>query len=431
MRTYCVPIRFDSDTSRWVEMGRPVFDGTELVLKGVMGFPGGVRTSAHFELKLDPTTELYVTGEWFTLAFPAVTFNGLRSVRRAGLLIEQPDDTFVEARLNDGSPKWWNGTAWVAAGADDWNDPQDVMEQVGSWAGKTLGVEFRLKTDDETLTPRVGGADFFLAIEHAPSSSDESVGSSWGDDALLRSFAPAVESGLSLWLVDEFDADDQDDGEFTVVDYSKGVGDAPVNVTDVAEAYNLTDDSNRESPLVGVWDPAAKTFTLHDPVESGKRLWTRYRTTPRVVLGGDRDLYTRTFPVLSIEAVREDRARTWTEPSLIVDVVNQVGYQLAAPREIDYVFDLAALARTETEAMEACTAFVEWVGVGRRVRSSATGRYFDLSIRGGASLSPRGEFFECSVSVRMDRIFSWARDEESVSLFVESEVETEVSVRRK
>lgn len=432
MKTYHVPIRFDANLRQWEERGRPVYSCDEIVVEGPMGFPGGIRTVGRFELKRDPITEEYTIGTWFTVAFPAITFNGLRAVVRAGLLFDIPCGTFLEARLNDGVPRWWDGSAWVTAGAGDWSDPQDVMEQIGSWVGKTLGVEFRIKTDDPEVTPKIGGADFFLAIEHTLSSTDETIGSSWGDDALLRSFAPAAEAGMSLWQVDEFMADDQDDlGNFETISYTLGVGDAPVNVAEIGEVYDLTVDPNRSAPLVGVWDPVEKVFTLHDAVPAGNRVWVRLRTAPRVVLGGNRDLFTRTLPVFAMEAVREGGTISWTEPSLIVDVVNEIGYRIAAPDETSYLFDVAALARTEGEAWEAIAAFTEWVGAGIRIRSNATGRYFDLQVTGDGTLNPRGDFFDVSVAVRLSGVFKWSRNEEAVSLFIESEIETDVPSRRK
>lgn len=432
MRTYDIPLRFDTNRMIWASRGLPTLDQDRLrVIDNMSVTTGSVSWCGRVELRAQEGSitnpyDRYPVNEWAIIAHPATRIDALKEILRGSVVYSTPDGTDIEVRLSDGTDdRYWDGSAWAVAGVSDWNTVSVLETNLSAWTSQLIGFSARLRSTAGKVTPVLFGFDLHIRIEFEPSSDVDSIGGSWVEDALLRGFCQSLKDDVEVYRVDEFAAPDGGGGEFDELDYSEGVGRTTVPVEEVLAVYNLDTDPHRRSALSGTWDAGAKTYGLDAPVTAGTILASRYRVGFVTAMESEGDLFAKTLPAILVEGVVQDESVWWSEPSRIIDTVAEKAYMIPAPEEAVFEFELNVLDVDRFAAMEVASAIRDWIGSGKRVRSDGSGRAFDVFPVGSTSYSgERGGIPEVTTRYRATGVLVYHRAEEEHPLFLEAQLDT-------
>jgi len=280
--------------------------------------------------------------------------------------------TAVTYRVWNGSAElWWNGAAWAAAGAGEWNTEAELVAHAAELPGtvRTLAITAKLSTTDERYAPAFYGA----RIAYSCSVVDDL------DDALIRTVLASLRSEVRAVAVDRFTTS----ATLAEVDLGTGpAGDTEVggewayDVTDVAAVFNLTDEL---APLAGTWDSGTATWTPTTPISSGQALRLEVLYRPHLVVSVHREAQAlERLPAVYIAPTGTPDTFDGAASELLVrDVTGAVptaiglagGTTILQRLEVRIIAGLAADVRRLRRALRA------WLGPGgfRRLVSPETG----------------------------------------------------------
>jgi len=402
-----IPVRLDFHVG---DHGAPTYDSTLVSIdRGVFNQVPGVTFATQAYPKLDRYGEVPATG-WITLSTPTRRIDALREVLRSRTYYVAESGSDVEMRVlgpADVAYTYAAGVWSAAVGDTGWLAPSVVDAAINDWTLTTIGAQFRFRSTSGTAVPIIYGMDLHCRIEMARASTSERIGSTFVEDAIVRTLLYEATQNLYQWDVDEFPAQDTGTGACAYVDYSAGVGRLQINVTTVEAVYDLDADPTRATPLPGAWNGTTKRYTFTTPVALGTTLSVRYKAAPPVVLQGDADHYTETLPELAITSFDVSRRMEWTGRYVIVDEDAEVVYAIAAPTEQDLALDVSALAETVADAMDTAQALLDYIGKGRRLVSASTGFGFDVYVASPMRSGTRGTFAEVTVGLRIVGVLDW------------------------
>jgi len=196
--------------------------------------------------------------------------------------------------LAGGSPYWWSGAAWVAAGASDYNTlaeaqanfPHASLQALVLAAGGAFAVRVYLGTKDKDWTPTVSELSVLVDVGDANGI----------DDAVTRTLVDAI-SAIDVpgeWR-------DVADGALASINLALDEirRKDPYRYSDVTAVYNLTDDPSRTTNLRTGYSTASATIdgvvhttgtvTLSAPIGDGDTYELRFTHRPRATVTTHRD----------------------------------------------------------------------------------------------------------------------------------------------
>lgn len=231
--------------------------------------------------------------------------------------------TNVRYRLSDDGSleRYWDGTQWRPAEADEWNTEEEVATNIGAFPVKSrsLQVILNLSTTDADVAPQIGLVKVLY---------DSDV--EFQEDLVLRSLIPLMEEQIRP--IAEYDLDVGSDA--TTVNL--GQIETPYTITGVDSAYNLARDVHQLVDIAASFDSATKLVTLSDTVQAGERVRVRFFYRPVVALTTDQD-YTEiaSLPAVVIDDVaRVNSAELHGEDAVINKATGQ-GWKLPRPQHND------------------------------------------------------------------------------------------------
>jgi len=206
----------------------------------------------------NPTT----VRQW--LSFEAVITNKLDSTNVPA--------TNIQFRLDDGTTEFFhNGSAWVAAGASDWNTEAQVATNIATFpvTAKQIRVVINLVSLDDDFTPEVD------RIKILWSSDIE-----FQEDIIYRSLVPLLKaqirpiarnlhtmvSASAILNVNQFDID------------------TPYNLVNIDSIFNDTTDPNKVTDILSSFDSVSGLIVLTGGVAAGDVLFIRFTYEPEVAV---------------------------------------------------------------------------------------------------------------------------------------------------
>lgn len=331
------------------------------------------------------------------------------------LLFDQVTGTTVEARLHDGTDSYfWNGGAWVVAGAADWNVPQDVGDNFAALDPAIVprvGVEWRLQTSDKRATPFVYGALiaarllFMVRFQaQGVDGPDELVAPSatgsdgWTDDVIHRVLLPFLRDQVAPEVTDQRKAK----GPLITLRYDQGVGDSAYVVDDVQAVYDLDVDPDMRTPLAGTWDPGTKVFTLTAAIPSGHTYAARLEHRPVVAYTANRDFFTARLPALLVESIAEVDDQPGEGDDFVRDPVAGTTLAVSAGRWKTYSTVILAQGDSAVSVFELVGALERAFDGRRGITLVSPGTGMQVIIHGAVRLRPARAGAAVPDAVRFD-----------------------------
>jgi hypothetical protein len=347
-----------------------------------------------------------------TVRFPAVSARALREVlgcrlsfrdaSRPGPSLDTTglDGTAVDARLHDGTTSyWWDGAAWTAVAADEWNEPADVEANASAWdPSLAIGVELRLRTTDPNHTPVVYGGQQVWRLEMGARSGAHRRPDSWEDDALIRTVLPWLR-GLTYHRGHEVAVASGETAVSLLELAARGY-----DAASVSGAYWLDTDPDMRSPVAGVL--AGGVFTLAEPRDQAARLHLDLACRVNALHLAEMDFVQAKIPVVLLADITADSQGS---PSIWTVPVGDTGLQVRAPDRCSAVLTLRIDARDAKDARAVEEAIAQDLGYGsaKELISEGTAQVVRAFVspasmrerpaQGGALLQRAGEmrvFFE-------------------------------------
>lgn len=207
----------------------------------------------------------------------------------------QPDNTGVQFRIYDGTNDYyWNGAAWVVAGASDWNTEEELNANLSSFnvlPNRQFAVTMNLFTTDREATPSI--YEIKLLTE---------MNIDYVEDIVLRSLLPSLESEVrpvtNLGHILPFTTD------VSTIDLNDYETNTSYNIIDVVGVYDFTDDDELLYNLLDSYNPSTKIVSLSSDLPATHRPLILARYQPEVVYIQHQDYYeVAKLPTLLIQGL--------------------------------------------------------------------------------------------------------------------------------
>lgn len=289
LRKLVKSFEFSEDNRRQVTLGpnvrlNPQGNRLELV-EGASGFPLTADLYAKTRLTQPATAKRWI-------GFEAVD----KQKKVANVAV-----TSTRYRLsNDGAAQlWWNGSAWAAAGAGQWNTEQEVAEHIADFDSQAIQVVINLRTTSADETPEVSEVKLLFESDLE-----------WEQEYIARSVLPALREELrpiAEWA--------EDFAASTNTISLAGI-ETPYNIVGVDSVYNLTTDPQLRHPLaVASYNTTTKLVTLTAPTGAPAALLVRFTFEPEIMIVTSQD-YTEIskVPAVCIESIVQNTHRPVEEP---------------------------------------------------------------------------------------------------------------------
>ena len=260
---------------------------------------------------------------------------------------KQPANTSVGFKLNDGTTtQYWNGAAWVAAGASNWNTEAEIAANIGTFpaAPQTLSIIINLRTTDKLVTPVLQSVDVLMQLDI-----------SYLRSLIVDSLVPELKADMEPSI----DAVRFADGGTTTTLKDQ---ENPYDILDVLAVYDQQNDPEHQTNLRSAYNPTTKIITLTGAVTKGRHLWVIMKVKPKVYINWASQDY---LEVETIPAIAIDRFDTEGHDTLAVSWVhnvntNQAVVNYGALRQ-QISFDVLLLAEGNRDAMEMWDSAQEFI----------------------------------------------------------------------
>jgi len=258
---------------------------------------------------------------------------------------EEPEGSSVRYRLSDGVSDYvWNGAAWVAPVAGQWNTEDEINQGIASFpvTQKAIGLVVNLKTTDKWATPVFYEASISISARF-----------DYWDDLILRSLVPRLRSDFRVTFdfaatmtrkSDRFNVKDGNT-DFTPQEEWDIVG--------IDSVFDHDNDPGHRTNILASFDQATGEVTLTGQVEAGTRVFFRPIVQPEIIVALQHPDYIEVgkTPSLIIESFDVKGGKVVAYRDLI-DRLNEQGTRLEKPflaREV--AFSCVLLAGRTTESL--------------------------------------------------------------------------------
>jgi hypothetical protein len=184
--------------------------------------------------------------------------------------------TSIAFRLHNGTSEfWWNGAAWAAPGANDWNTEAEVADNIASFNHRQLAVVANLSTTDRRFTPEL------IEVRVAWRSDIE-----FQEDIIHRSFVRALRAGIRPIGRAELVVPAGGATTFTLAQLGLETG---YDVVDVDSVFNVTADPDLQTDIFLSYNAGTQTVTMTASQAAGNRLRVNFIYRPAITVRAHQD----------------------------------------------------------------------------------------------------------------------------------------------
>jgi hypothetical protein len=290
-----------------------------------------------------------------------------------------PDDTALKYRILFGPTasvgRWWNGAAWVAAGASDWNTAAELAANLPSLTlpAPEVAVLVNLSTADPEATPHLREIRLLGEFDIE-----------WWDDLIYDTIVRS--------LIDTLRA--TTDAEFAVAATTSTLDFATqyplenkgYNFTGVKAVYNLTADPQMLQNLAGLYTPGAANLdgsfapgsvALTSPVNMNDIGRVVFEHVPEIAVNTSQDYYEpERMPCVVFEKIEDiptadgSGQRDNTLPGIVVrNVAALTAVDVGAPRQFIARFNYAVMSTSQMDQARVTDALNRWASRTRVIRT--------------------------------------------------------------
>lgn len=330
----------------------------------------------------DGLGEGYPTDADLYVALPVHSVGNIRTWDMVQVIGETPLDldrdapasavTSIQMRLWDGATHYfWNGAAWAAAGASDWNTIEDVNDNLPSWDPDTaLGVVLNLATTDRRFTPSVTEVLLLCTLSLADFIED------WIWDTIIAQLQDTIRPMTDV--VTDSDGTNQ-------VNIASAFGDDyadwAATVDSIDGVWDTTADPKLRSNLYS--SLASGVITLTSAPTSGHKLLVRCKYAPVVAVQTDMDYEEdAAVPSLVFTAIDTVDLGVGGGDSHVMNAYASppAGVILPAPRRAHIDFTLEARAPLAIDLQRLVAEVVNWMDLNMAPQSAQTGERATLVV---------------------------------------------------
>lgn len=188
------------------------------------------------------------------------------------------DVTGANYRLNDGTNDlYWDGGAWAAAGASDWNSEAEIANNISSFPVSSCEIQVVINpfTVDSSYTPVITEIRFLME-----SDLEEMEDLVWR--SLIRQFRSEIRpitdhpiqltsGGTTIDLANDFPLE------------------TPYNIADIDSVFNYDTDPKGQVDILDSYNPTTKVITLNTSLPANTRVWIKVVYEPEVAVTTSQD----------------------------------------------------------------------------------------------------------------------------------------------
>ena len=241
----------------------------------------------------------------------------------------------IRFRVSDGSTDlYWDGAAWSAATlGTHWNTEAEVSANLPTFDTSSRSIAFvvNMWTTDERVTPRLHSLKLLYQsrILEKRDLIYESLIPEFREQLRGRSRVgyemPAAGTTLDL-------------SDLEALGFEGGY-----DITDVIEAYNYSQDPNRDTDILASWDLGTSTVTLTEEIPLGEVLWLEFEFRPTVAAHTSSD-YSEisSIPGVDILDVSTRDFQEVPQPDAVIDRATNSGWSVPGPsvRHVSFTVEI-------------------------------------------------------------------------------------------
>lgn len=312
----------------------------------------------------------------------------------------EPTGTSLGFKLYNGTDDYyWDGGAWVVAGASDWSTEAEIASNIATYPHRKLAVVANLKTTDPTVTPVVAG---YLVGYGARIVFLEQ----W----IYRTLVPLLRNNVrpdAAWPIPIGTAT-------TTIDLNNYELDTPFNIIDMVEVFNHTDDPDHETDLLSSYDPGTKIITLTTTIDAGKVAWIVFEYGPEVAALTSVD-YTelQKLPALTIENLRVGKSiRHGHDNPLLNKGDHAQARKYEPPWQCALLGDIKVHAPRSVDELALVEEVIAYISENQSVKIPATDEYVDWIVTDyytRDTLASEADLRTSSIAFEMRWLKAWLR----------------------
>jgi hypothetical protein len=387
--------------SRWIEFpfhDRPLLQLSDPAKIRVHPTDHVLRLRPNAAGKYPTDANLYIRG-------PEINPTAVRSWRAVQVFAEEardPEGTIVGTvryRCNDGTTdRWWNGSAWAAAAAGQWNTHADLQAHLPTFpvTSRKLRLVFNLKTTDASYTPTVRSVQLLF---DADILSDL-------EELIYRSLIVQLETiRVPVEVVLPWPGGTTADLDAVLTQAE------PVQFDAVTAVFDHTADPTHLTDLLSGYNTASHVVTLTGAVTAGHQVVIRLAAQPEVAYTTHPDFNEISrLPAIAIDSVTEQFRAQSTVKQSAVNVGTLAALVVPAPRQSDFVIGLRMIANRGLDLVRLSDAVKTWIACNRTLRIASLDAAADLVVDRQIDASPRPDAIhmaETQGAIRLVNVPCW------------------------
>lgn len=326
--------------------------------------------------KYPTDANLYIRG-------PEINPTAVRAWRAVQVFADEPSVDGVTVgtvryRLNDGSAdRWWNGSAWAAPGANDWNTQAEIQAHLATFpvTSRKLRLVFNLQTTNASYTPTVRSVQLLF---DADILSDL-------EELIYRTLIQALEAiRVPVEVVLPWPGGTSADLD-TVLQQAE-----PVQFDNVTAVFDHTADPTHLTDLLSSYNSSTHVVTLTGAVTADHKVVIRLAAQPEVAYTTHPDFNEISrLPAIAIDSVTEQFRAQATVKQSAVNVGTLAALVVPAPRVSDFVIGLRMIANRGLDLVRLADAVKTWIACNRTLRIASVDAAADLVVDRQIDASPR------------------------------------------
>lgn len=267
--------------------------------------------------------------------------------------------TFDGFKLNDGTTDlYWDGAAWSAAGASDWNTEADIAANIATFPVDSLSIQVivNLGTTDPSVSPSL------QAIKILYSSDIE-----FQEDIIYKSLLKDLREGIRPITAHPVKLPADSNTIDLVNDFPLKT---PYNVVGIDAVYDHTNDPNHLVDLFQSYDTGTKVITLTSVLTAGTVAWIRITYEPEVSVTTKRTyIEIAKVPALVISDINVIDFGEGQGDDTVVNKATGQGTRVLAPAQYDIEFVLRCLTDKARDQQRLADAVKEYFDQNPLIRS--------------------------------------------------------------